>query len=221
VRLRVIELRQYTLYGGRRDELMRLFRHEFIVPQAAVGATVLATFRDLDDPDRFVWWRGFADMDSRLQALGAFYGGEVWAKHRAAANATMVDSDNVLLLESLDSRPDLTPRTAGVLRVAIHSLNEVATALFTEFLDAFYARLVRACGGAVSARFASEAAPNNFPKLPVRAAKVFVWCAHFADLETERAFSTRLHAASGWRDTAKEAVLPALVSKPEVLRLVV
>ena len=218
--LRVIELRQYTLYGGRRDELMNLFRHEFIVPQAEAGATVLGTFRDLDDPDRFVWWRGFADMPARQKALAAFYGGEVWARHRAAANATMVDSDNVLLLESL-STPDLTPRTGGMIRVAIHALNGAPPARFVEFFDAVYAPLVRNCGASVSARLVSEAEANNFPKLPVRANSVFVWCAHFADLASERAFSARLHAASGWRDQVKEDVLPALMSKPEVLRLVV
>lgn len=220
MKLSVIELRQYTLYGGRRDELMNLFRHEFIVPQANVGATVLGTFRDLDDPDRFVWWRGFADMPARQQALSEFYGGEVWSRHRAAANATMVDSDNVLLLESL-STPDLTPRSGGLLRVAIHALNGVTPTSFVEFFDATYAPLVRNCGASVSARLVSETAANNFPKLPVRATSVFVWCAHFADVAAERAFSARLHAASGWRDHAQEAVLPALVSKPEVLRLVV
>ena len=218
--VRIVELRQYTLFGGRRDELMNLFRHEFIVPQAQLGATVLGTFRDLDDPDRFVWWRGFADMDTRQKALSAFYGGEVWLKHRAQANATMVDSDNVLLLETLGSL-DLRPRTGGVLRVAIHSLNGVAPARFAEFFDTTYSPLVRSCGASVSARLASEAAPNNFPKLPIRATSVFVWCAHFQDVAAESAFSARLHAASGWRDKVQEEVLPALVSKPEVLRLVV
>ena len=40
-------------------------------------------------------WRG------RREALTAFYGGPVWAEHRDAANATMVDSDDVLLLRPL------------------------------------------------------------------------------------------------------------------------
>jgi hypothetical protein len=38
------------------------------------------------------------DMPSRAQALKDFYGGPVWKAHREAANATMIDSDNVLLL---------------------------------------------------------------------------------------------------------------------------
>src|SRR5471030_2209436 len=99
--LAVLELRQYTLHPGHRDELIALFEREFVETQEAVGSHVLGTFRDLDAPDRFVWLRGFADMAARADALGAFYGGPAWQRHRDAANATMVDSDDVLLLRPL------------------------------------------------------------------------------------------------------------------------
>lgn len=95
----VVELRQYTLHAGRRDELIALFEREFIEPQEALGMRVIGQFRDLDAPDRFVWLRGFRDMSSRAASLAAFYGGPVWQAHRDAANATMIDSDNVLLLQ--------------------------------------------------------------------------------------------------------------------------
>ncbi|HZW91216.1 MAG TPA: NIPSNAP family protein, partial [Myxococcaceae bacterium] len=94
----VVELRQYTLHPGQRETLVSLFEREFIEPQEAVGIRVLGQFEDLDAPDRFVWFRGFASMDARREALTRFYGGKVWAWHRDAANATMVDSDDVLLL---------------------------------------------------------------------------------------------------------------------------
>src|SRR6266576_5385396 len=94
----VVELRQYTLYPGKRDVLIDLFDREFIEPQEAIRIRVIGQFRDVDDPDRFVWLRGFRDMASRAKALQDFYGGPVWKAHREAANATMVDSDNVLLL---------------------------------------------------------------------------------------------------------------------------
>jgi hypothetical protein len=96
--LSVLELRQYTLHPGRRDALIALFEREFVEAQEDCGMQLLGTFRDLDDPDRFVWLRGFADMAARADALVAFYGGPAWRQHRDAANATMADSDNVLLL---------------------------------------------------------------------------------------------------------------------------
>jgi len=78
--------------------LIDLFDREFIESQEAPGMPLFGQFRDLDDPDRFVWLRGFADMPSLATALGAFYDGPVWQAHREAADAAMLDSDDVLLL---------------------------------------------------------------------------------------------------------------------------
>src|SRR4051812_11897651 len=89
----IVELRQYTLYPGKRDVLIELFDREFVDSQEALGIKIIGQFRDLDNPNRFVWLRGFSDMPSRKRALEAFYGGSVWKAHREAANATMLDSD--------------------------------------------------------------------------------------------------------------------------------
>src|SRR5258705_1797913 len=94
----VVELRQYTLVPGARETLIELFEREFTETQEATGMTVIGQFRDLNNPDRFVWLRGFSDMDARAAQLQTFYSGPVWKTHRDAANATMIDSDNVLLL---------------------------------------------------------------------------------------------------------------------------
>ena len=95
----IFELRPYTLYGGNRYLLIALFERDFIEPQEELGLHVVGTFRDLDNPERFVWFRRFKDMATRGTGLSAFYGGPVWQKHRDAANATMLGSDNVLLLQ--------------------------------------------------------------------------------------------------------------------------
>src|SRR5262245_40499614 len=87
----VVELRQYTLRHGQRDVLIELFDREFVESQEAVGMEVIGQFRDLDRPERFVWMRGFPDMQRRRAALEAFYGGPIWKANAAAANATMVD----------------------------------------------------------------------------------------------------------------------------------
>jgi hypothetical protein len=97
----LVELRQYVLKPGRRDELIDLFDREFVETQEELGMAVLGQFRDLDRPDTFVWLRGYPDdMEARRAALAAFYGGPVWKKHGPAANATMIDSDDVLLLRT-------------------------------------------------------------------------------------------------------------------------
>ncbi|MFB9985200.1 NIPSNAP family protein [Mesorhizobium kowhaii] len=95
----VVELRQYTLRPGKRDTLIDIFDARLIEGQEDAGMTIIGQFRDLDRPDMFVWMRGFDGMDARKDALTAFYGGPVWAAHSNAANATMIDSDDVLLLK--------------------------------------------------------------------------------------------------------------------------
>ena len=99
----VVELRQYTLVPGGREELISLFEREFIETQETTGMIVIGQFRDLNNPDRFVWLRGFNDMNTRAAQLHEFYGGPVWKAHRDEANATMIDSDNVLLLRPASS----------------------------------------------------------------------------------------------------------------------
>src|SRR4249919_2491853 len=64
--VRVLEFRRYRLKPGARETLVELFDREFVESQEGLGMRILGTFRDLDDPDQFVWLRGFDDMASRL-----------------------------------------------------------------------------------------------------------------------------------------------------------
>ncbi|RRS01600.1 NIPSNAP family protein [Glycomyces terrestris] len=168
----VFELRQYTLRPGRRDELIELFDREFVETQEAAGMRIVGQFRDLDRPDRFVWVRGFRDMTVRAEALAAFYGGPVWKEHGAAANATMIDSSDVLLLRAAapgagfphpaparpgpGDRPAPTRLTAAVHRVA------------PDAAEALALQVRAALGGRFAACLATEPAENTFPALPVR-----------------------------------------------------
>src|SRR6266478_8831760 len=55
----IVELRQYTLHPGQRDVLIDLFDREFVESQEALGMKIIGQFRNLDNPNRFVWLRGF------------------------------------------------------------------------------------------------------------------------------------------------------------------
>lgn len=174
----IVELRQYTLHPGRRDDLIALFDREFVETQEAVGMTLLGQFRDLDDPDRFVWLRGFAGMAARAQALAAFYDGPVWRTHRDAANATMIDSDNVLLLRpAVDGVMPIDRWQRGV---AAHS-GCVLAILTTPDHD--FAPALAEAGAAPAARYVTESSANTFPRLPVREGEsVAVWLVRCADV---------------------------------------
>ena len=221
----IVELRQYTLRRDQRDVLIDLFDAQLIEPQEAVGARVIGQFRDLDDPDRFVWLRGFESLETRAVALGAFYGGPVWAAHRQAANATMVDSDNVLLLHPAQAGQGfaLPPNRSGAAGVGTATIRYVPPDLADMFAAFFEAQMrphIEAAGARVLATFASETSPNTFPRLPIRSGDhVHIWFARFETAQAQQTFAERLAAVRGWRDQAPDALLPALMRKPEVLRL--
>ena len=154
--MNIFELRQYTLHPGRRDELIELFDRELVEPQEACGMVVLGQFRDLDDPDRFVWIRAFHDMPSRLRALTAFYDGPTWAEYGMQAASTMIDSSDARLLEPLSLDLDLPPRPP------VHA-PDPDTVLYAGDPDP----------GAFAV-LATKDAPNDFPRLPIRTDPVVI-----------------------------------------------
>jgi hypothetical protein len=209
----VLELRQYTLHPGQRDVLIGLFEREFVETQEAVGIDLVGTFRDLDRPDRFVWIRGFRDMPTRAASLQAFYGGPVWAAHREAANATMIDSDNVLLLRPSGAgagfpRPSTprapvgtTGRPQSRVLAMIHAFAAPVDDAFRRFFDDELAPTLADAGLTPIARLETEPAENTFPRLPVRAGEhVFVWFARFDDAEALRTAEARLAASPRWAE---------------------
>lgn len=203
----VVELRQYTLKPGQRDTLVAMFERHFIEPQEALGMRIPGTFRDAGRPDRLVWLRGFADMESRRDALTAFYGGPVWKEHRTAANATMIDSDNVLLLKPVSeatgfdltgTRPTLEERErpARTVVATIHSFPGPVDTAFVEWFGADVVPLLGRAGVTVLGQFVTEASPNTFPALPVREGEnVFVWFAAYPD---KTAATLPLDIVPGW-----------------------
>ncbi|MFI6601268.1 NIPSNAP family protein [Nonomuraea sp. NPDC050536] len=190
----IYELRYYTLRPGARETLIELFEREFVETQEAVGSEVLGTFRDPDNPDTFPWIRRFPDMESRRMALEAFYGGPAWKAHRDAANATMLDSDNVLLLRpalvpvdglSRSERPPVgATEPPGSLYVA--TIHHVDAGFAGQFAEHALPVLLDA-GVPVVACFETEHAENTFPALPVRTdVNVFAWFARFDTVEDYR-----------------------------------
>nr|WP_192246307.1 NIPSNAP family protein [Mesorhizobium silamurunense] len=227
----VVELRQYTLKPGRRETLVPLFDRQFIESQEATGMTVIGQFRDLDRPDMFVWLRGFENMEARKNALTAFYGGPVWAEHRDAANATMIDSDDVLLLKpawqgagfnlSGLKRPAASEaenksrngHLDGIVEIQNHHLRPGMEADFARGYLAEAVPQLTANGVRLLGAFVSEHAENTFPRLPVRAGEnVFIGVTGFDDEAAYARYSAAL--AASHETTQADRTKPA-----ETLRL--
>jgi hypothetical protein len=224
----IVELRRYALRPGARDTLISLFDRELVETQEALGMQVLGQFRDLDDPDSFVWLRGFSDMQTRKRALESFYGGPVWKQHGRAANATMIDSDNVLLLRplsglELDSKARPAPGSMGaqpgLLVVTIYPLAAHGVAGFPEFFRRELEPALGDAGISALATYATEHSENTFPALPVREGEdVFVWMAMYGDEEDHLRHQARLARSTRWPERS-QALAQRLDGRAETLRL--
>jgi hypothetical protein len=227
----VIELRQYTLHPARRDGFIDLFDRNFVESQEALGMKVIGQFRDLDEPSRFVWLRGFSDMAARTQALTAFYDGALWKSLRDSANASIIDNDNVLLLRpahagagftfSKENRPAPgTPGSGkGLVIGMIYHIDAPKEAEFIEFFDVKVSPLLAHAGGSVLGEFVCERGANTFPRLPVREGEhVFVWFSAFQNAAAYERFKADLRQSPAWRDTV-EVELTSRIREPQVLRL--
>jgi hypothetical protein len=224
----VLELRQYTLHPGRRDELVELFDREFVESQEALGARLLGQFRDLDDDDRFVWLRGYPDMATRGRMLPAFYDGPVWREHGRQAGATMIDSDDVLLLQPAgpDMDFDLTGRTRDtapahtLVTVTIYHLPPGAEQPFVDFFDTDVRPLLAATGAPPLAILKTLRAENNFPRLPFRIGEnVVAWVAEFAGLDEHQEHIRQLGRGTTWSRDILPILTKQLARPPEQLQL--
>ncbi|TCU29223.1 NIPSNAP protein [Rhizobium azibense] len=228
----VFELRQYRLHPGARETLITVFDREFLETQEEADIRVVAQFRDLDDTDSFVWLRSFADMEARREALGRFYNGPTWARHRDAANGTMVNSDNVLLLRPASFDPTFQlpaterPRSGSTLESTALFLCSIYYAApgKEEAFSAFFENELRLplleSGATIPATFLSEHSANTFPRLPIREGEsVFVALYRFA---TPQAYATHLGALAAsrkWTETIQPQIMQRTWRETEVLRL--
>lgn len=224
----VIELRQYRMKPGRRDDLIALFEREFVESQEACGMSLLGQFRDLDAPGHFVWMRGFESMAARKAALEGFYGGLVWQAHREAANATLDDNGDVLLLKPpLDAaRLDLPPRQpdgtdlgpASLIGITIQALDAPPPADFAARFEDEVRPTLEAAGAAVLGWMVTEAAENSFPRLPVREGEqVLAWIGRFADVSAQAEHLVRAERAGlgdGFGLASRRGVIQRLRLEP-------
>jgi len=179
----VIELRNYLLAEGRTGDFIRYFEEHFLLSQRAEGMHPLGQFEVVDQPSRFVWIRGFADMRARLRGLSGFYGGAFWLARRDAANAMIREHHDVHLLRPLGpvaaltgglSLEDRASEPAGVVPphtgLVVVDFYRAEPGGLGRLVDGFERRLRPALaerGHRVLGHFVAEPAPNDYPRLPV------------------------------------------------------
>ena len=171
-------------------------------------------------------------MPSRAKALTDFYSGPVWKAHREAANATMIDSDNVLLLrpavptsgfslENMQRPPMGSDEVPTSLVVAtIYYFEGPVAHDFINFFEHTLKPVATSLGATVSAYFVTENSENTFPALPVREGEnVFAWFSIFQDPVAYENYLAALSRSERWRGEVSKSLARYLKRSPEVLKL--
>jgi hypothetical protein len=155
----------------------------------------------------------------------------VWAEHRQVANATMIDSDNVLLLRparptsdfevdhSVRPQPGSSTEAKGLVVATVYYLGAPAQAGFLDFFEHELAPALSDARGSIVAYFVTESTPNDFPSLPVREGVNVLACfSLFPDRAAHGDHVDGLARSRRWHE-----LLPALTQRlqgePEVLKL--
>ena len=188
----VVELRRYDIAPGQRERFVRYFDAYFPEAFEQLDCMVFGQFEDRAAPTKFVWLRGYRDINARPIADAAFYYGPVWREHRVKVNALFPGlSDNVLLLHPLTPGSGVTVLPAldpvdephgaqGVMVAQIFAVkkgDEEAFARKAQAAFAGYGSDVHPAGVLVTLDV-----PNNFPQLPIRTDGPFlVWLGVVAD----------------------------------------
>lgn len=176
--IKVIELRNYVVRHGRRDEFINLFEENFTASQNVLGGYTLGQYRVKGADDNFFWIRGFKDMAARHKFLNDFYfGSPVWKRHKNAANSMLLNNDNVHLLKPLNLKDGAADaeqnfntnwfgQEKGVAVVDFYTSNTKREKL-VEFVKKKYAAILNNSKIENTSFWTSETALNEFPALPV------------------------------------------------------
>jgi hypothetical protein len=155
----VIEFRRYTVREGERENFAKYFEAYFPEAMQQLGAIAAGQFLERDNPLHFTWIRGLM-------------------------NGLMTDSDNVLLLHSVEPEcgiavlpsVDVVKEASGAKGVVVAQIFPIKAGGLKEFMDAAGERFAgyRSAGMRETGLFVTLDAANNFPQLPVRTDGPFV-----------------------------------------------
>ncbi len=176
----IIDLRNYTLKPNTRDQFIERCEALIFPEQKRLGATILGTFRDANNPNGIIWLRAMPDMAERKRILTAFYSkGEVWKANRKEVNSWIVDSGNVLLVKPASDLMTTMSNTND------HSIVVMYTCLRQEPFNAFQecdevSEAIGDIGGRLLVTLETDSSKNNYPLHPIRTGEFgLVWFATF------------------------------------------
>jgi len=164
----IIDLRNYTLKPNTRDQFIERCETLIFPEQKRLGATILGTFCEADNPNKIIWLRAMPDMAERKRILTAFYSkGEVWKANRREVNSWIVNSDNVLLVKPVSDLMTSTTNTGDHSIVVMFTCLRKAPFDIAQELDDV-SGAISDIGGRLLVKLETDPSKNNYPLHPIR-----------------------------------------------------
>lgn len=167
--INVLELRNYLLKPKTLEAFGKYFNNHFVSPMNELGGYTLGQFKINEVNDRFVWFRGFADMKTRAKFLNDFYiTSPTWKEFGNGANNMMINSDNVYLLRPLTKgiTTDLLNTYEGITVVNFYICNSTLDKVIDLF-NKSYIPFLKTVNIENTTLWISEMQENDFSRLPV------------------------------------------------------
>ena len=96
----IVEVRSYRITPGKRDEFIEFFEKRSAPALQSHGMKVVGPLIDLENPNKFVFLRGFPSMGDLHRMKEEFYEGELWKEELEQIAMPMLESYDVTLCET-------------------------------------------------------------------------------------------------------------------------
>jgi hypothetical protein len=96
----IVEVRAYRIKPGRREEFVKFFETRAVPALRSHGMKIVGPFLDVENPNKFVFLRGFPSLDERDRMKEEFYEGLLWKNELESIAMPMIDSYDVILCET-------------------------------------------------------------------------------------------------------------------------
>ena len=96
----IVEVRSYRIKPGRRDEFIQFFETRAVPALRERGMKIIGPMLDVENPNKFVFLRGFPSLEERDRMKEDFYESELWKNELEGIAMPMIDSYDVILCET-------------------------------------------------------------------------------------------------------------------------
>ncbi len=96
----IVEVRSYRIKPGLREEFIRFFETRAVPALRERGMKIIGPMLDVENPNKFVFLRGFPSLEERDRMKEEFYEGELWKNELEGIAMPMIDSYDVILCET-------------------------------------------------------------------------------------------------------------------------